>query len=399
MILTDFRDKLAFYRMFYLFLSFMDLLKKIEIPLAEHGERTARTLLVEFGEKLLSMMDVFNWLQSVPNYPVVENAISQLARRFASLYDHPTNRNLTNFDHFFKEVTAFEELVAELVRCETEELDQCAHDTPSQARVIAEVGAVLTKIAEAVGRARSTDWTSAPVEGSSTWINQPRSMKYFIQHLNVSFNLLGQREALIGVVNDQLLDDILAYTVGLSRLVLGEQDHCQRNNSQIIAKLYEIGQTDLALELAFEFHDFTLLIRHSHTALNGDERHEFVEKLKREFKAENFEMHLYEYYRRNKMVDYLLEERGENLDNFLAHHEDIAWIRAIEAHQYKKARQTLANLVLEANDPQKKATIAALAKMCALCEHDVDPGVVAEFSATLDALKDHVPPVVSESHA
>ncbi|KAI6197809.1 hypothetical protein M3Y94_01268600 [Aphelenchoides besseyi] len=383
MILTDFRDKLAFYRMFFLFLSYMGLVQKIEIPLAEHGERTARTLLVEFGEKLLSMMDCFQWLISGTTSPVVENAITQLARRFASLYDHPTNRNLTNYDHFFKEVTAFEELIPELVRCETEELDQCAHDTPSQARVIAEVGAILTKVADAVSRARDAEWSAPPIEGSSTWINQPRSMKYFIQHLQVSFNLLGQRENLIGVVNDQVCDSILLYTVSLARLVLGEQDHCQRNNSQIIAKFYEIGQTELALELALEFQDFTLLIRHSHTALTGDERHEFVENLKRRFKDQNFEMHLYEYYRRNKMVDYLLEERGENLDNFLAHHEDIGWIRSIESHKYRKARQTLANLVLEAKDPEKKITIAALAKMCALCETDHDPKVVNEFSETI----------------
>lgn len=80
-------------------------------------------------------------------------------------------------------------------------------------------------------------------------------MKYFIQHLNMVFPVLSQRSVdgeeadLIG----QYMDDILISTECLSRLVLNEQDQCQRNNSQIIAKFYEIGQKELALKLAEDF--------------------------------------------------------------------------------------------------------------------------------------------------
>lgn len=87
------------------------------------------------------------------------------------------------------------------------------------------------------------------------------------------------------------------------------------------------------------------------------------------------------------MFEYLLEERGERVDDFLSHHENIGWIRNVESHRYEKARAILKNLVYEAKTAEKKATILALGKLCALCEDKVDPMVVAYFSDALTILE------------
>lgn len=73
------------------------------MALSDQAEKTARTILIEFGEKLLSMIDCFECAVS-DEYPIIDNVITQLSRRFASQFDHPKNSNLTPFDHFFKEV-------------------------------------------------------------------------------------------------------------------------------------------------------------------------------------------------------------------------------------------------------------------------------------------------------
>lgn len=183
------------------------------------------------------------------------------------------------------------------------------------------------------------------------------------------------------------MEDILNATECLARLVLNEQDQCQRNNSQIIAKFYEIGQKELALKLADDFKDFSMLIRHSHISLNDTERQVYLQALKEKFENDNFDMCLYEYYRKNGMFEYLLEERGERLDDFLSHHENIGWIRNIESSHYSKARSILKNLVYEAKTVDKKATILALGKLCALCETKVDPMVVAYFTDALTIIE------------
>lgn len=84
-------------------------------------------------------------------------------------------------------------------------------------------------------------------------------MKYFIQHLNMAFGLLSQKSShntsgaeKAGLISEYM-DDILVASECLARLVLNEQDQCQRNNSQIIARFYEIGETALALKLAEDF--------------------------------------------------------------------------------------------------------------------------------------------------
>jgi hypothetical protein len=69
----------------------------------------------------------------------------------------------------------------------------------------------------------------------------------------MAFVVLARQPTTEGTDEELLWNDILLSTECLARLVLGEQDQCQRNNSQIIAKFYEIGQIDLALELADDF--------------------------------------------------------------------------------------------------------------------------------------------------
>jgi hypothetical protein len=87
------------------------------------------------------------------------------------------------------------------------------------------------------------------------------------------------------------------------------------------------------------------------------------------------------------MVEFLLEERGDRLDSFLANHENIAWIRSIESSMYGKARGLLKNLIFGAKTADKKATIAALAKMCALCEDNVDHEEVAFLTSILTLIE------------
>ena len=99
------------------------------------------------------------------------------------------------------------------------------------------------------------------------------------------------------------------------------------------------------------------------------------------------------------MVDYLLEERGERLDNFLAHHEDIAWIRLIEEGKFTEARQTLKHLVSEATNNETKATIAALGKLCALCEEQEDAIEIGDFSRILESLERSAAPTPSTTRA
>lgn len=45
--------------------------------------------------------------------------------------------------------------------------------------------------------------------------------------------------------------------------------------------------------------DFNLVIRHSHTALSDEDRKAYIAGLKEKFQGKDFDLVLYDYYRRN----------------------------------------------------------------------------------------------------
>jgi hypothetical protein len=79
-------------------------------------------------------------------------------------------------------------------------LEQFGQDQNTRIRIVAEVGQVLKRVADAVKRARQADWSAKPSAGALTWINQPRSMKYFITvslNFRWEFTLAGKLSELL----------------------------------------------------------------------------------------------------------------------------------------------------------------------------------------------------------
>ncbi|KAH7717352.1 CRE-NPP-15 protein [Aphelenchoides avenae] len=381
LILTQLNDKLAHYRMLVLFLRFFGLIDKLNQPLAEYHNRSGTSVLSEFGEKLHSTTYVY---RSIAEYsmPFVDTILKALGKEFGGRFGHPNHPLLDYQDHLFKEVTSFHELVPALVRGEEQELEEYGPEPELRGEVIRQVSSVLTMIADAVGDCRAENWSVPLTEtGVASWLNQPLFLANFIRHLNLMLDFLETiREDAATADYRALMEQALC----IAKFVLGEQHRWQRDNSQIIAKFYEIGEAAVAIDLAETYEDFTMLIRHCHTQLDEQERRQRIDQYKRLFADKDFDLFLYEYYRKNGMIKYLLEERGERVDNFLCSHEDINWIRNVERREYKQASAILKNMAFEAKDATKKATVLALGQLCALCEDEEDPAEIAEFT---DAMK------------
>uniref|UniRef100_A0A1I7RQW8 Nuclear pore complex protein Nup133 n=1 Tax=Bursaphelenchus xylophilus TaxID=6326 RepID=A0A1I7RQW8_BURXY len=376
-ILSQLNGKLAFFKMFFLFLNYFKVTNQIDVRIPETKERTAKTVFLELGEKLRSMIALFKLLTS-SEMPVVSGTVQQLAKVFKTQFDHPSNRNLTAYDHFFKEVSHFEEFIPELVKLESEELDQCPQDYLTRAQVVTEVGTALTKIYQVVVETRemSTRFDNQTL----TWMNEPKLLKYIDKHLNFAVGLLRKEDAQLTEMN---LNVLLNQVIVLTRLLYNGYDKNKRISCTIISQLYENGQQEEALKLAEEFQDFNLIIKHSHTALSDGDRKNYIAQMKEKFQGKDFDLILYDYYRKNGMVEYLLEEKGERLENFLRSHENINWIRNIEKKQYRKARNFLKNMMMETENASKKGTIAALGTLCALCEDEENATEIAEFTEVM----------------
>ncbi|CAD5229053.1 unnamed protein product [Bursaphelenchus okinawaensis] len=374
-IMSQLNMKLSFFNMLFLFLKYFRAIDRMDVKTSEMKKRTAKTEFVELGEKLRSMIVLFDFLTTSEVY-VVDGTVQQLAKVFKTQFDHPSNRNLNAYDHFFKEVSHFEDFISELVKFEIEELDQCLEDYLTRARVITEVGTALDKICQVVNDCRALD-SSLDNKLAANWLNDPKVLKYIEKHIKFAIGLLGKENSQLAEVNLKIL---LEQMKVLIRVLYSGLEKNKKLQCTVISQLYDKGQQKEALALAEEFQDFNLIIKHSHTALGDDERKGYINFMKEKFEGKDFDLVLYDYYRRNGMVEYLLEEKGERLETFLRSHQNINWIRNIEKKQYQKARKFLKNMMLETEVAPQKATIAALGKLCALCEDEENSKELAEFT-------------------
>lgn len=140
----------------------------------------------------------------------------------------------------------------------------------------------------------------------------------------------------------------------IARFILSQQSHFQRNRSSIIQRIYHYGKIDTAIKLAEEFFDFATLIQHCYEQLPDVERQYQLEKYKAKFKSENFDLFLFEYYREHGLITDLLEQQGDRVEDFLAKHDEINWIRNIERREYTKAKETLQSIAYSAPNASRK---------------------------------------------
>uniref|UniRef100_A0A914ZA63 Nucleoporin Nup133/Nup155-like C-terminal domain-containing protein n=1 Tax=Panagrolaimus superbus TaxID=310955 RepID=A0A914ZA63_9BILA len=182
-------------------------------------------------------------------------------------------------------------------------------------------------------------------------------------------------------------ESLLKKLLPIARFILSQQSLYQRNRSSIIQRFYRFGKIDVALKLAEEYLDFATIIQHCYEKLPDVERQYQLEKYKTQFKNENFDIFLFEYYREHGLINDLLEQQGDRVEDFLSKHDEINWIRNIERREYSKAKETLRSIAYSAPNAERKKTLLSLAKLAALCEDEQNPEEVAQITNNLILLQ------------
>lgn len=306
---------------------------------------------------------------------------------------------------FKSQVSTFNELIPLVVKTSEKHLDEFSSDDyDSCGKLILNVCSFLTMIAKGVELAHKQWWAVEVSQDAPTWLNQGHLFSNFVRQVIfiLFFDIIFQLNKALGYLkrsgdleeeneneiyeNDNNVIDggrisnddsntpirnrnynddtrlILEQAVCLAKFVLSQQNRYQRDNSQVISKFYEIKRKVLALRLAEEFQvksivffkiiimkfqDFTMLIEYSLKNLNEKDCRKALEHYKQKFQAENFDLFLYDYYRKKGlfkfninnilgMVNLLLAEKGTGLNDYLSDHKTISWIRNIENGEYKK---------------------------------------------------------------
>ncbi|GMR32239.1 hypothetical protein PMAYCL1PPCAC_02434 [Pristionchus mayeri] len=153
-----------------------------------------------------------------------------------------------------------------------------------------------------------------------------------------------------------------------SAICFGLNEHRGRaENNKLLRRIYEMGEGQLALEMAEKFKDFRLLMVIT-KSMEDDERRGLLETYKRRFADDNFELYMCNYYLKHNMMDCLLEQRGEKVESFMAEHESVRWRREIQTEKYDKAASSLITAATrEQNTLWDQKMYASLAFLSACC--------------------------------
>ncbi|GMT33798.1 hypothetical protein PFISCL1PPCAC_25095, partial [Pristionchus fissidentatus] len=140
------------------------------------------------------------------------------------------------------------------------------------------------------------------------------------------------------------------------------------DNNKLLRRIYDMGEASLALDMAEKFKDFRLLMVIT-KSMEDDERRGLLDGYKRRFKDDNFELYMCNYYLKNKMMDSLLEQRGERVEAFMSEHDAIRWRRELQTEKYEKAANSLMTAAMQEQtalwDQKMYASLAFLSACCA----------------------------------
>ncbi|KAF7640046.1 Nucleoporin_N domain-containing protein [Meloidogyne graminicola] len=192
LLLRQLQIKMAFYKMFVLFLRTYKLIDMIEYPLQSFQMRTGKAVIAELGEKLFSMITTFRWLsEHSQSLPLVNRAMNELAKSYVIRFGLPkSNPYLSPTDYVYSKVSTFHELVSTVVQAGDQAMLNTSH---SKAQVIIEVGSLLLTLVEGVQNARHEDFLIHIENDISTWLNQPDFLTHFTAHVCLFISTYQQR--------------------------------------------------------------------------------------------------------------------------------------------------------------------------------------------------------------
>ncbi|CAI5445632.1 unnamed protein product [Caenorhabditis angaria] len=167
---------------------------------------------------------------------------------------------------------------------------------------------------------------------------------------------------------------LYSYILSIYDFYLGEIDW-QPNADQILMDIILLGKVSDGLALAEKHKDFGVLVK---ITLKSDRntRQVTLNRLKKLFELDDFEMYLCEYLKTHGLNDVLLEQRGERVDAYLDNFKELRFSREISNKQYSKAAYTLMSLADNETKSFKKFTDYLMrAYFCAKAANPGDQGV------------------------
>jgi len=383
LVLRQLEDKLSCHQFFISFLKQCGLWERLAAVTMRGIVMATSTLLAEHGEKIVAAITLRTLHQE--HQPVMDQAVKMV------LLDREVTASgsLTDQDHFYREISRVDEVVASLVAVARHSVSS---DSPRRllaalSSVNKVVVAVLRECLDARNK-RTAEFQATQQLEYLPWTAALRPHLQALARLAVEQGApvceeVGQKTAVYKQVVD--LADLLldSYTSQLTSLADKPErketlrSAFARDRSMLLSLLVERKVWEEAASLAEKYHDFDMLVRICEETGNKEKLEGYMEK----FASEDFSSHVYAWYVKEGKQSRLLSlakpgQARPDLSSFLSSHSSISWLHDIHTGKHAEASATLHQLaVRETEALARRKTQLSLAKLTILASGEAEAEV------------------------
>ena len=383
LVLRQLEDKLSCHQFFISFLKQCGLWERLAAVTMRGIVMATSTLLAEHGEKIVAAITLRTLHQE--HQPVMDQAVKMV------LLDREVTASgsLTDQDHFYREISRVDEVVASLVAVARHSVSS---DSPRRllaalSSVNKVVVAVLRECLDARNK-RTAEFQATQQLEYLPWTAALRPHLQALARLAVEQGApvceeVGQKTTVYKQVVD--LADLLldSYTSQLTSLADKPErketlrSAFARDRSMLLSLLVERKVWEEAASLAEKYHDFDMLVRICEETGNKEKLEGYMEK----FASEDFSSHVYAWYVKEGKQSRLLSlakpgQARPDLSSFLSSHSSISWLHDIHTGKHAEASATLHQLaVRETEALARRKTQLSLAKLTILASGEAEAEV------------------------
>ena len=372
-VLHQLEDKLACHQYFVSFLKSVGLWARLAGVTDRGTAASTAVKLAGHAEKTVAAVTLRTI--HLDHSTVIDQAIKQvLAER-----DVTVSGNLTDQDHFYREISRIDDILAGLVGVARYSIrSDCPRDLLAVLLSVNTVVLTVLRESLAARNKRLAEFQSSGQYEYLPWTSGKRLemmevFKLSLEHGVPAAEEVGQRQSLYGQLV-QLADIVLeSYSAQLDSLTGRPEKQAEveksleRDRSALIGQLVDRKCYEEAAGLAEKFKDWDLLVRICEETKNKDKLEAYMER----FANTAFSSHVYAWYvkegKQNRLLSLSKTRHTPDLTSFLNHHNDISWLHDIQNQNYGQAANTLTEMAMKEGEIlARKKTQLSLAKLAAL---------------------------------
>jgi len=376
LVLHQLEDKLACHQFLITFLKSVGLWPRLSAVTHRSQAMATVVLLSEHAEKTVGAVTLRTI--HMDHQAVIDQAIRMcLAEREVT-----ASGNLTDQDHFYREISRIDDIVSCLVGVVRFSVrSDCPREVLATIQSVNTVVITLFKECLASRNKRMMEFMVTTQHEYLPWTSTKRPLLLELVRLTLEQGVGAAEEhsqkVLLYQQVVQLADIVLdGYSGQLDSLkewpdkMADVERSLARDRSMLVGLLVDRKVYEEAASLAEKYKDWDMLVRICEETNNKDKLEQYMDQ----YSNTSFSSHVFSWYvkegKQNRLLSLPKAGRTPELASFLTTHSNISWLHDIHTENYTTASLTLSTMALKEGDIlARKKTQLSLAKLTALaCE-------------------------------